>query len=88
MHIGWDIVGLIMELNRKDVILCITDMFTKVVKLELINATITGEGMAQVFRDQLYREEGLPDKIYSNQGPQFVRRFMKELLWLLKVEPE
>ena len=47
-HVRWDIVGPIMESDRKDAILCIIDMFTKVSKFKQINTTITGEGVVRV----------------------------------------
>ena len=65
-QIRWDIIGLITESSGKDAILCITNMFTKAIKHKPINTTITGKGVAHVFRDQLYWEKGLPDKIYSD----------------------
>jgi hypothetical protein len=43
-------------------------------------------GAAMVMRDHLYREEGLLAKVYSDQGPQFISRFMKEFYKLVGIE--
>src|SRR6202045_148177 len=67
-HIGWDIVRLITESAGKDAILCITDLFTKVIKLEVVMTKITTEGVARIFRDRVFHEEGLLERIYSDQG--------------------
>ena len=85
-HIGWDIVGPITESAGKDAILCITDLFMKVIKLEAITMKITAEGVARIFRDRVFRKEGLLEKIYSDRGPQFAGRFTKELMGLLHIK--
>jgi hypothetical protein len=51
-----------------------------------MNITISAMGAAMVMRDCVYREEGLPGKVYSDRGPQFISRFMKEFYWLVRIE--
>ena len=65
-HIGWDLVRPITESARKNAILCIMDLFSKVIKLEAITTKITAKGVTQIFQDRVFREEGLPSKIYSD----------------------
>ena len=65
-HIGWDLVGPITESAGKNTILCIMDLFSKAIKLEAIMTKITTEGIARIFRDRVFHEEGLPEKIYSD----------------------
>jgi hypothetical protein len=36
--------------------------------------TFTQEGAGQLFLDNLYKQFGLPDKMLSNQGPQFAAK--------------
>jgi transposase InsO family protein len=43
-------------------------------------------GAVVIMRDQVYHKEGLPAKVYSDQRPQFVSRFMKHLYTLLGIE--
>jgi transposase InsO family protein len=62
------------------------DTKTKAIKLELADIIITTKGATIVMRNQVFREEGLPQKVISNGGPQFVSGFMKELYQLLGIE--
>src|SRR5215469_5804770 len=47
---------------------------------------ITAKGTAKLWRDHIFREYGYPQAIISDRGPQFVAKFMGELLNLLGVE--
>src|ERR1700726_873883 len=49
-HIGWDLVRPITESAGKNAILCITDLFSKAIKLEAITTKITAKGVARIFR--------------------------------------
>jgi hypothetical protein len=44
---------------------------------------ITAEGVARLFRDNIWKLHGLPEKVLSDRGPQFTSRVMKELNQLL-----
>ena len=50
-HIEWDLVGPITKLAGKNVILCITDLFSKAIKLKAVTMKITAKGVAQIFQD-------------------------------------
>jgi transposase InsO family protein len=43
-------------------------------------------GAAVVMKNWVFKEEGLPAKVVSNRGPQFVSSFMRELYKLLGIE--
>ena len=47
---------------------------------------LTSEGAARIMRDRVFRDHGLPRKVISDRGPQFVSGFMKELYRLLGIE--
>ena len=47
--------------------------------------TIMAEQVATLLLDNLYKWFGLPDRIISNQGPQFASQLFKELLKLLGI---
>ena len=49
-------------------------------------STITLLGVAKLYRDNVFREHGLPRKMISDQGMQFLSNFMKELQEMLKVQ--
>ena len=40
---------------------------------------MSAEGLAQLFRDNIWKLHGLLDSIVSDRGPQFVAGIMKEL---------
>jgi len=44
------------------------------------------EGLAKLFRDQVWRLHGLPESIISNRGVQFAVGMMKELNNLLGIQ--
>ena len=46
---------------------------------------ITTEGVAQLFQKEIWPHEGIPKQIITDQGPQFVAQFTKELYQLLKI---
>jgi transposase InsO family protein len=47
---------------------------------------LTAEGSACILRDHVFRLHGLPKKIISDRGPQFVSQFMKEFYRLVGIE--
>jgi transposase InsO family protein len=62
------------------------DIKTKAIKLEPADITITARAAAVVMKNRVFQEEGLPVKVISDRGPQFIRRFMKELYAMLGIE--
>jgi transposase InsO family protein len=48
--------------------------------------TLTQEGAGQLLLDNLYKQFGLPDKMLSDQGPQFAAKAFHELLKLLGIK--
>jgi hypothetical protein len=84
--ISWDLVGPLPESRTYDAIVTMVDTKMKAIKLEVANVTITAMGTTVIMRDRIYQEEGLPCKVISDRGPQFVSGFMWELYKLLQVE--
>jgi len=44
---------------------------------------ILAEGIAKIYRDEIWKLHGVPRKILSDRGPQFTSRFMKQLTKIL-----
>src|SRR6202048_2221341 len=84
--ITWDIIGPLPLSKGYNGILVIVDRFTKRMLAEPINMDLTSEGAARIMRDWVFRDHGLPRKVISDRGPQFVSGFMKELYQLLGIE--
>ena len=47
---------------------------------------VTAEQVATLLMDNLYKQFGLPNKIISDQGPQFASKSFRELLKLLGIK--
>ena len=71
----------------RDAILVVVDQgLTKGIILIPCSKTITAEETAQLLLENLYKRFGLPDKIISDQGPQFASKAFVELLKLLGIK--
>jgi hypothetical protein len=67
-------------------ILVIIDRFSKKAYFLPCNTMITSQGVANLYRDNVFKEHGLPRKVISDRGPQFVSNFIKELYKKLGIE--
>ena len=84
--ISWDLIGPLPESRGYNAILVIVDKFTKRLTLEPTTTELSSQGAAKILIERIYRNHGLPEKIISDQGPQFVSKFMKEVYRLLRIE--
>jgi hypothetical protein len=66
-----------------DTILVVVDRLTKMAHFAPYKKTITGEQMARLFLDNIYRYHGLSDDIILDQGPQFVSKFWRSFFQIL-----
>ena len=46
------------------------------------------EGLARLFRDNVWKLHGLPESIILDRGPQFAAGLMRELNRMLEIESE
>ena len=44
------------------------------------------EGLARLFRDNMWKLHRLPESVVSDRGPQFVAELIKELNQILEIE--
>ena len=77
-EISIDIIGPLPKSNRMDVILVIVDRFTKMIRLKATMTNVSLEGIAKIYRDNIWKLHEIPRKILSNRGPQFASKFMEE----------
>ena len=56
----------------------IIDRFTKIVWLKATTTNVSSEGIAKIYRDDIWKLHGIPRKILSDRGPQFTSKFMEE----------
>ena len=82
-----DLITDLPPVDSFDLILVVVDQgLTKGVILIPCDKTITAEGTAKLLLKNLYKRFGLPDKIISDQGPQFASKAFVELLKLLGIK--
>jgi len=69
-----------------DSILVVVDRLTKMVHFIPTTEKTSAEGLARLFRDNVWKLHGLPESIISNRGLQFVAELMKELNGMLGIK--
>src|SRR5882724_12054176 len=87
-HWQISLVNIIMELPQShgyDAIMVVVDCLSKWAHVIPTTSDITVSGVAQFFRDHIWKLHGLPEEVISDQGTQFVSRFMHNLSQLLGI---
>ena len=85
-EISIDIIGPLPKSNGMDAIVVIVDRFTKMIRLKATTINISLEGIAKIYRDEIWKLHGIPRKILSDRGPQFASKFMEELTKALETK--
>jgi len=49
------------------------------IQLKAMTMNILVEGIAKIYRDEIWKLHGVPRKILSDRGPQFASRHMEQL---------
>jgi len=68
------------------VILVVCDWLSKMTHFVAMTEETLAEGLARLFRDNVWKLHGLPENIVSGRGPQFAAGLMKELNKMLGIE--
>jgi len=82
-EISIDIIGPLPKSNGMDTIVIIVDQFTKMICLKATTTNVSLEGIAKIYRNDIWKLHGIPRKILSNRGPQFASKFMEEFTKVL-----
>ena len=77
-EISIDIIRLLPKSNGMDAIVVIVDQFMKMICLKATTTNISSEGIAKIYRDDIWKLHGIPRKILSDRGLQFALKFMEE----------
>ena len=56
----------------------IVDRFTKIIRLKATTTNVSLEGIAKIYRNDIWKLHGIPRKILSDRGPQFALKFIEE----------
>lgn len=84
--ISVDMIGPFPESFGYDAILVFVDRFTKKMEAIPTNVELTSMGTAKLYRDHVWKHHGLPRKVISDRGPQFVSQFIINLFTLLGIK--
>ena len=74
-----DIIGPLPESNGFNAILSVIDQFSKMIRLILTTTELLTKGLINIYLKQIWKLHGIPKKITSDRGPQFMSELMKEL---------
>jgi len=85
-HISADFITKLPLAQGYDSILVVVDQLTKMVHFILTTEKTSAEGLARLFRDNVWKLHGLPKNIISDRGPQFAAELMKELNEMLGIK--
>jgi len=85
-HISADFITKLPLAQGYDSILVVVDCFTKMAHFVPTTEKTTAEGLARLFRDNVWQLHGLPESIISDRGLQFEVGLMRELNELLGIK--
>ena len=80
-HLTMDFITKLPVVAGKDAILVVCDRLSKITHF-----IATTEGLARLFRDNVWKLHGLPESVVSDRGPQFVAELTKELNRMLGIK--
>jgi len=86
MHLTVDFIIKLLLVARKDVILVVCDRLSKMAHFVATTEGTSAEGLARLFRDNVWKLHGLSESVISDRGPQFAVELTKELNRMLGIE--
>jgi len=85
-HLTVDFITKLPVVAGKDVILVVWDRLSKMTHFVATMEGTSAEGLARLFRDNVWKLHGLPESVVSDRGPQFAVELMKELNRMLEIK--
>ena len=86
MYLTVDFIMKLPVVARKDIILVVCDRLFKMTHFVATTEGTSAEGLARLFRDNVWKLHRLLESIMSDRGPQFAVELMKELNRMLGIE--
>ena len=74
------------KLDGYDAVLVVVDHFSKKIEAIPTNVELMSKGVAELYHDHVFKHHGLPQKVISDRGTQFILHFMTDLLTLLGIK--
>ena len=85
-HLTVDFITKLPVVAGKDMILVVCDRLSKMTHFVATMEGTSVEGLARLFRDNMWKLHGLPKSVVSDRGPQFVVELMKKLNRMLGIK--
>jgi len=85
-HISADFITKLPLVQGYNSILVVVDRLMKMVHFIPTMEKTSAEGLARLFRDNIWKLHGLSESIISDRGSQFATGLMKELNKILRIE--
>ena len=85
-HLTVDFIMKLPIMAGKDVILVVCDRLFKMTHFVVTTEGTSVEGLARLFRNNMWKLHGLPESVVLDRGPQFVVELTKELNQMLGIE--
>ena len=85
-HLMVDFITKLQVVAGKDAILVVCDQLSKMTYFVATTEGTLVEGLARLFRDNVWKLHGLPESVVSDRGPQFAAELTKELNKMLGIE--
>jgi len=86
MHLMVDFITKLPVVAGKDAILVVYDRLSKIAHFVATTEGTSAEGLARLFRDNVWKLHGLPESVVSDRGPQFAAGLTKELNRMLGIK--
>ena len=81
-----DFIVELPDLEGRDAVMVVVDSVTKQAHFIPTFTTVTAAGMARLFIQHVWKHHGLPCKVVSDRGPQFMVEFTRELYRMLGIK--
>jgi len=85
-HLTVDFITKLLIVAGKDAILVVCNWLSKMTHFVATIEGTSAEGLARLFRDNVWKLHGLPKSVVSDRGPQFAVELTKELNRMLEIE--
>jgi len=85
-HLTVDFITKLPVVAGKDAILVVCDRLSKMTYFVATTEGTSAEGLARLFRDNVWKLHGLPESVVSDRGPQFAAELTKELNRMLGIK--
>jgi len=85
-HLMVDFITKLPVVAGKDATLVVCNRLFKMTHFVATTEETSAEGLARLFRDNMWKLHGLPESMVLDRGPQFAAELTKELNRMLEIE--